>query len=44
LTRFGSVASIRRATREELVPVLGAKVADALLEHFAERLSHADLP
>ncbi len=36
LTRFGSVASIRRATREELVPVLGAKVADALLEHFAE--------
>ena len=44
LTRFGSVASIRRATREELVPVLGAKVADALLEHFAERRGHADLP
>ena len=44
LTRFGSVASIRRATREELVPVLGAKVADALLEHFAERQGHADLP
>ena len=44
LTRFGSVAGIRRATREELVPVLGAKVADALLEHFAERQSHADLP
>ena len=35
LTRFGSVANIRRATREELVPVLGARVADAVLEHFA---------
>ena len=45
LTRFGSVASIRRATREELVPVLGAKVADAVLGHFAERaVGDADLP
>jgi len=45
LTRFGSVASIRRATREELVPVLGAKVADAVLGHFAERaVGGADLP
>ena len=35
LTRFGSVANIRRATREELVPVLGARVADAVLAHFA---------
>ena len=34
LTRFGSVANIRRATREELVPVIGARVADAVLEHF----------
>jgi excinuclease ABC subunit C len=36
LTRFGSVTSVRRATREELVPVIGAKVADAVLRHFAE--------
>ena len=35
LTRFGSVANVRRATREELVPVVGAKVADAVLDHFA---------
>ena len=35
LTRFGSVANVRRATREELVPVVGAKVADAVLSHFA---------
>ena len=35
LTRFGSAAAVRRATREELVPVVGAKVADALLAWFA---------
>ena len=35
LTTFGSVANVRRATREELVPVVGAKVADAVLGHFA---------
>ena len=35
LTRFGSVANVRRATREELVPVVGAKLADAVLAHFA---------
>ena len=35
LTRFGSVANVRRATREELVPVVGARVADAVLGHFA---------
>ena len=35
LTRFGSVSSIRRATREELVPVIGAPLADRLLAHFA---------
>ncbi len=34
LTRFGSLANVRRATREELVPVVGAKVADAVLAHF----------
>ena len=35
LTRFGSVANVRRATREELVPVVGSRVADAVLGHFA---------
>ena len=36
LSRFGSVANIRRATREELVPVIGARVADAVLGYFSE--------
>ena len=36
LTRFGSVANVRRATREELVPVLGARAADAVLAHFVD--------
>ena len=36
LTRFGSVANVRRATREELLPVVGARVADAVLAHFAD--------
>ena len=45
LTRFGSVANVRRATREELVPVIGARVADAVLHHFADDLGRrADLP
>jgi excinuclease ABC subunit C len=35
LTRFGSVAGVRRATREELTRVVGPKAADAVLEHFA---------
>jgi excinuclease ABC subunit C len=35
LTAFGSVAGIRRATREELVSVVGRKCADAVLAHFA---------
>jgi excinuclease ABC subunit C len=35
LTTFGSVAGVRRATREELVRVVGAKLADAVLAHFA---------
>ena len=38
LTRFGSLAKIRRATREELVPVLGSKLADAVLDHFASEI------
>ena len=45
LTRFGSVANVRRATREELVPVLGARVADAVLRHFADgSRERTDLP
>jgi excinuclease ABC subunit C len=35
LTTFGSVAAVRRATREELVAVVGSKCADAVLAHFA---------
>jgi len=35
LTTFGSVAGVRRATREELAAVVGPKAADALLAHFA---------
>jgi excinuclease ABC subunit C len=34
LTRFGSLAGVRRATREELTSVVGAKAADAILGHF----------
>ena len=36
LTKFGSVSNIRRATREELVPVIGAARSDVLLVYFAE--------
>src|SRR3954467_256530 len=35
LTAFGSLAGVRRATREELMKVVGAKAADAVLAHFA---------
>jgi excinuclease ABC subunit C len=35
LTAFGSVAGVRRATREDLVRVVGAKCADAVLTHFS---------
>jgi excinuclease ABC subunit C len=37
LTTFGSLAGVRRASREELVPLVGAKTADAVLRYFAER-------
>ena len=37
LTRFGSLAGVRRATREELAAEVGAKVADAVLAFFAGR-------
>jgi len=36
LARFGSVAGVRRATREELVRTVGTRAADAILTHFAE--------
>ncbi|MBK5295951.1 MAG: excinuclease ABC subunit UvrC [Vicinamibacteria bacterium] len=35
LQRFGSLTGVRRATREELEPVVGAKAADAILRFFA---------
>jgi excinuclease ABC subunit C len=38
LTAFGSVAGVRRATREELTRVVGARTADAILAHFATRI------
>ena len=34
LTAFGSLAGVRRATREELARVVGAKVAEAVIAHF----------
>jgi excinuclease ABC subunit C len=37
LTTFGSLAGVRRATREELSAAVGAKVADAVLAFFAGR-------
>src|SRR4051812_38032506 len=35
LTAFGSVAGVRRATREDLIAVVGVKCADQVLSHFA---------
>jgi excinuclease ABC subunit C len=35
LTRFGSLAGVRRATREELIGAVGARAADAVLAHFS---------
>jgi excinuclease ABC subunit C len=35
LTAFGSVAGVRRATREELAAVIGPRLADAVLAFFA---------
>jgi excinuclease ABC subunit C len=35
LTTFGSLAGVRRAAREDLARVVGAKGADAVLAHFA---------
>jgi excinuclease ABC subunit C len=35
LTAFGSLAGVRRATREELLRVVGPRCADVVLAHFA---------
>jgi excinuclease ABC subunit C len=37
LQKFGSVAGVRRATREELVAIVGARTADAVLAFFARQ-------
>jgi excinuclease ABC subunit C len=34
LTKFGSVAGVRRASREELEAAVGAKTAEAIVKHF----------
>ena len=36
LTQFGSVQGVRRATREELTRVVGAKAANTIIEHFSQ--------
>jgi excinuclease ABC subunit C len=36
LTAFGSVAAVRRATREELAAVVGSKAAAAVIDYFAK--------
>ena len=35
LTRFGSLAGVRRASREDLTAVVGARAAAAIVEHFS---------
>ena len=35
LTRFGSLAGVRRATREELASVVGPKAAGVIIDYFA---------
>jgi excinuclease ABC subunit C len=37
LVAFGSLSGVRRASREELMAVVGAKTADAVLRYFGER-------
>src|SRR5882672_11209098 len=36
LTKFGSLAGVRRATREELEAVIGPKAAGAVIDYFAK--------
>ena len=35
LTSFGSLSGVRRATREELASVVGAKTAEAVIAYFS---------
>ena len=37
LTTFGSLAGVRRATREELAAVVGARAAAAVIDHFSQQ-------
>ncbi len=37
LAAFGSVAGVRRASREDLTALVGRRVADAVLRYFAQR-------
>jgi excinuclease ABC subunit C len=37
LTKFGSLAGVRRATREELAAAVGPKLADVVLAFFASQ-------
>jgi excinuclease ABC subunit C len=37
LSAFGSLAGVERASREELERVVGAKAAESILRHFADR-------
>jgi excinuclease ABC subunit C len=41
LTAFGSLAGVRRATREELSAVIGVKAADAIIAYFAANPANA---
>ena len=41
LTQFGSMAGVRRASREDLVPLVGQRCADAVLTHFARKATPA---
>ncbi len=36
-TQFGSFAGVRRASREDLMRVVGAKAASAIIEYFTHR-------
>ena len=38
LTNFGSLAGVRRASREELMQVVGGSTADAILGYFSSSL------
>ena len=40
LERFGSLAKVRRASREELQPLIGPKLAKLVIDHFARPSAH----